>query len=173
MMEQPSSYYYLHVFRLFITLVLLPLFRYKPYLTALTLALLLIALDLLDCNRVIVFLTKNNYCKTFQYQKLDKLTDLIAYVYALSLFYYLFDTRTIVLLILFILWRAIGVFQFQIHNHNGFIHLYPDFVNSTILIYYLSTKNRVVYDYYYLFVLLGMWFKAGWEKVQHNKAYVS
>ena len=155
----------LHIFRLVITAIVLPLLRYK--ISVLVLLILLVILDLLDCIKKI----NGSYCHSHNYQRMDKLSDLISYTYAILVFAYMFDTRTLGLFVVFILWRAIGVYKYQTINDNTILYTYPDFINSTMFVFYLSTINTTVYDNYYIFIALGMLFKILYERIHHKNSY--
>lgn len=155
-----------HVFRLMVTALVLPLLRHR--ISVLVLLVLLIVLDWLDC----IPFQKPSYCSTHNYQRMDKLSDIIAYTYAILVFSYMFDTRTLGLFVVFIMLRAIGVYKYQWNNDNRIMYRYPDFINSTMLVFYLSTISDTVYNNYYVFVALGMLSKVFYEKVHHRRAYV-
>lgn len=155
----------LHVFRLVVTILILPFFRHR--ISVLMLLVLLIILDFFDCIRKL----HGSYCRTHNYQRMDKLSDLISYIYAILVFSYMFDIRTLGLFVIFIIWRTIGVYKYQMKNDNTILYKYPDFINSTMFIFYLSTINTNVYNNYYIFVVLGMLFKIFYEKLHHNQVY--
>lgn len=154
-----------HVFRLVATALLLPLLRNRV--SVLGLLIVLIVLDWLDCIPV-----PKSYCGTHNYQRMDKLVDVTAYTYAALVFGYLFDTRTMGLLVAFIALRAIGVYKYQHANNNRILYMYPDFVNSTMLVFYLSTISPFVYDNYYACILLGIVFKVFYELLHHSTPYI-
>jgi hypothetical protein len=103
---------------------------------------------------------------------MDKLVDIISYTYAILVFSYLFDTRTLGLFVVFIIWRAIGVYKYQKENDNRIMYMYPDFINSTMFVFYLSTISDTVYNNYYVFIVLGMLFKVFFEISHHKRTYI-
>lgn len=159
----------LHILRILLTLIILPVFYYQKCMNVFILVLLLWILDVLDCNSLLQ--SDSSYCKTYEYQKNDKVIDLLSYIYAVLLFNYLFDDQTIVLLILFICWRGIGVYNYYFNNNNGYIYYYPDFINITMLIYFLSTQSKIIKHNYYIVLFIGMCLKIGFERIYHIYTY--
>lgn len=125
-------------------------------------------LDQIDC---LSFLFPCN-CRTFNYQKKDKLLDIYTYIYVLIIFSNLFTSNTLILLWVFVLWRLIGVYKFYHTNENTHIHYHFDAINITIFVYFISLYFNITNDMQYsLLLIAGVIFKIIWEQKHHSTPY--
>jgi len=130
----------------------------------------ILVLDELDCN---LYLVEPVNCKTFEYQKNDKLADLLTYVLVLALFWTRFDAPTQVLLCALLAFRAFGAFKFWASNDNAYLHTYVDGVSMTILVAYLATRFAWVRRHYAASLLAGLAAKAVYERIHHSRRYAT
>jgi len=104
----------------------------------LLLPFLLLILDLTD-NIVTTFHNQTKVCaKTFHYQKLDKICDLVSY-FALFLFFD-FDNY----LKYFVLYRGIGVILFCLTKNSIWLIVFFDFIKEYLL-YLFIFGNKFIY----------------------------
>lgn len=157
--------------RLAVTLMLLPIL--KVYNTALFYPILsLFLLDYLDCGIYNIF--KKYKCKRGEedvtnYQVRDKILDLISYVLFVFLFYKEFDEKTLNILIILIIWRAIGVIKFSKSKNRGDLKLFFDGINGVLILYLLSTKFDLVKNNYNVLLVFTILIKILFEQYHHRK----
>ncbi len=131
-------------------------FSYFRNLNCLQLFFSTILLDLIDCNRFTI-----NNCKTHEYQKYDKLADILTYMLILYIYSSKFDKTILKILWTLVLYRLIGVVKFFSTNDNTILHRYFDGVNSTMLV--SCYTNSLFY------IGVGLLFKIRYEKLHHKK----
>ena len=162
------------IIRLVITIIILLCTNYWKT-NYLFLFCLLIILDQIDCfismalesNSIYDFTTKR--CKSYDYQRNDKLGDLITYILVIILNEFTNENKFI--LTILTCWRAIGVYKFYNYNDNTILYNYPDTINSTILVAYLADKFPIIKENYYISILVGMLFKYKFERFHHKIKY--
>ena len=140
------------IFRILVTLIYLLVVK---KINCFTFFIVIFLFDHLDC------LSFDKECVTYEYQRYDKLADIITYI--LFLFFYgnIFNKKILKFLWILIIYRLIGVIKFFNNNDNTILHRYFDGVNSTVIISCFT--NNIIY------ILLGLIFKYNWEKIHHKK----
>jgi len=162
------------VFRLLITIIIL-LFTNFWKSNYLYLFGLLIILDQIDCFISMALESKDIYdfttkkCKSYEYQRNDKLADIITYL--LVIYLGEFDDQTKVIMSILSIWRLIGVYKFYNKNDNTILYNFPDGINSTILVTYLANKFPIIKDNYIISILIGILIKFRFERFHHNIKY--
>ena len=126
-------------------------------------------LDELDCNFLKPFISHN--CKTHEYQKYDKIADLITYLYIYILCFNKLKKQDKILMLTLILYRLIGVYKFFKINNNKILHIYIDAINTFLLIVYLTKKMSINNFEYIILNFISILFKKEFEKYHHNKVY--
>jgi hypothetical protein len=120
----------------------------------LLLPILLTVLDNID--GIFTLFNKHNGCKKkYQYQITDKICDSISYL-LLFLFFKL-DT----ILLLFVIYRIIGVVLFYFTKNSSWLILFFDFAKEYLLYLFIFGNN---YTYLPIFILL----KIGFEYYHHT-----
>lgn len=117
----------------------------------LILPILLTVLDILDGVFVTYRLWQEDETKIFSttncarlsnhYQTIDKLVDIVSYIYA---YVYFHDIIKDTLLQSFILYRFIGVILFMVSAQKRFLIVFFDFVKEYMIYKYLSMDNNYV-----------------------------
>ena len=158
------------IFRIIFSTITLTIFQFYN-IDLLTLIIAIFALDLLDGDIYKLISWDFNFTRTHQYQRYDKLADLITYIAVLLLYSNLFTANTFLLLILLTLWRGIGVYKYFYNNNNSILIKYFDAVNAVMIIYYLSTVKNVIANNYNIFILLGIMLKYLFEIYHHRRIY--
>lgn len=143
---------------------------------------LMIVLDEIDCwtttyykskaensNSVLYDVFRNKKCTgNHDYQKNDKIADIIFYMIVIGLGD--FDSETKKILAALTLYRSIGVYKFY-NDKNTKLWNYVDGVNSTILVSFLAKKIPIIRDNYYLSIIAGILFKYKFETIHNNMIY--
>ena len=160
------------IFRIIFSTITFIIFQFYN-IDLLTLIITIFALDFLDGDVYKLISWDFKFTRTHQYQRYDKLADLITYIAVLLLYSNLFSTNTFLLLILLTLWRGIGVYKYFYNNNNNLLVKYFDAVNIVMIIYYLSTVNNVIANNYNIFIILGIIFKYLFEIYHHIRIYTS
>jgi len=153
--------------RMVITLLTFGIFNFN----ILTLIIIIFALDFIDGDIYKLISWDFNFTKTHEYQRYDKLADIITYIIAISLYHNLFDSNTLMLLIILIVWRSIGVWKYFYKNDNNILITHFDGINIVMIVYYLSTVNAVVKNNYSLSIVGGLIFKYLFEIFHHRRIY--
>ena len=124
----------------------------------LLLPILLTVLDMTDSRFTFFYKYKHPYnrCKkTFYYQITDKISDLISYLLLFVFF------KLDIILLLFILYRIIGVVLFYFTKNSSWLILFFDFAKEYLLYLFIFGNN---YTYLPIFILL----KIGFEYCHHT-----
>jgi hypothetical protein len=154
--------------RIIITLIL---FIYLKLIKAplIYIVISLFFVDYLDCDFWVIFYKKNN-CNVHnsEYQIKDKMIDLITYYYFILLFNNYFDKYTNNILIVLLIWRTIGVYNF-IRNHNKkYLLFFFDGLNGIIFLFLLSTYYPYIKINYNKFIIIVLLLKILFEVIVHN-----
>jgi len=104
----------------------------------------------------------------FEYQRNDKIADVIFYMLVIGMGD--FDAKTKTILSALTLYRSIGVYKFY-NNKDTKIWNYPDGINSTIIVSFLAKHYPIIKDNYYLSILAGVLFKYKFETIHNNMTY--
>lgn len=141
---------------------------------------LMVVLDQLDCWAAKYFKAQksegnklHNFIKQkcegdFDYQRYDKIGDLIFYTLVIGLGN--FDDETKKILTALTLYRSIGVYKFY-NNKDTKLWNYVDGVNSTVIVAFLANKFPIIKDNYYLSILAGILVKYKYETMHNNMIY--
>jgi hypothetical protein len=168
-MEQLSIYQQAFFVRLIIGIMVLNAIHLKPdqviYLLPITMLIDLIDSAYVRLNDLKRF---NIKLKTKEYQKYDKLADIIIYLFVICIFASLFTNGTFILLWILITYRAIGVWYFWNDTRTKYLHIFVDAINSTIAVYGLSKLFPFVSRNYIIFVIIGFIAKYIFEKIHHS-----
>ena len=152
--------------RLIITIVVFSILKIKNVTNLPLLVGLLFVFDLLDCGLLSFF---PNDCGTSEYQRWDKIIDLVVYILFFALFRNLFDDFTKNILIGFILFRLIGVIKFYTTGNTLYLKLFPDFINSTLAAYVIYQYFDLNTHSYYVLIIIGMIVKILFEMKIHSE----
>lgn len=150
--------------RVLLTATIFQALRYTDQMSPGRLLVLLLGLDVLDCNR---FFHDPSVCKTHAYQSRDKMVDLIAYCVSVLMFPSLYDAMTLRLLYGAIALRFIGVIAFMWHNRTRYLRWFPDLVNGIMLGHWAWTKGAKASWTYWVLVGTGMVSKIAYEHLHH------
>jgi len=141
---------------------------------------LMVTLDQIDCWAVKFYKSQkaegnklHDFIKQkcegdFDYQKYDKVGDIIFYMLVIGLGD--FDSETKKLLYALTLYRSIGVYKFY-NDKNTILRNYVDGINSTIIVSFLAKKFPIVKDNYYLSIIVGFLVKYKYETMHNNTVY--
>jgi hypothetical protein len=127
--------------------------------------LILLFCDLVD---VVVISDSKQFVKTVDYHRYDKIADIISYVIFLLMYRHMIDGRIIQLLWAFVVYRLIGVIKFYNEYDTKYLKLFPDFINSTLVIYAMSKYIDINTD---VFIPIGCIYKILFEQRMHNQQY--
>jgi hypothetical protein len=141
--------------RILITVVWFSLFNND--ISLLLLVISLIFLDSLDGGKY--------RGTTFEYQKYDKIVDLLSYIIFLAFFKNRFDIKTFNILIISLIWRTIGVIKFYETNDNKYLHYHMDVFKEIVFLYLLIPEYNPLEV---ILIIIGKWI---FEKYHHNKKY--
>lgn len=126
--------------------------------------------DLLDCD-FIKILNPNFSCKTFEYQSSDKILDLLTYIIIIVLAKPFYSDFMFNVLIVLIIWRAIGVLKYSKYNDVKYLWKHIDAINITMIIAYLSSIYPDIKNNEKILIIIGIFFKSIYEKIHHKKNY--
>jgi hypothetical protein len=143
---------------------------------------LMIVLDSIDCVVTTYFKSKSENYKNilyniflnkkctnnYEYQRNDKIADIIFYILIIGLGN--FDIETKRILSVLTLYRMIGVYKFYNNKDTKLWH-YPDGVNSTIIVSFLAGSFPKIKENYYLSIIAGLLFKYKFETIHNNMIY--
>jgi hypothetical protein len=155
------------IFRLLVSVVVFSYLKLIHFESLPILVILLLVFDELDCYLSPITVD----CRSFSYQKNDKLIDLIVYCVFIIIFSNLFDETTKKILWAFILWRLIGVIIFYETDNVRYLKIFADFINSTIIAYVIYQSFGLSRNTYYLLIILGVIIKIIYEIIHHSKQY--
>lgn len=95
----------------------------------------------------------------------DKIADILTYGLFLILFGNIFDPTTLKLLWLFVVLRFVGVILFATTKNQKYLILFPDFINSTMIVFLLREYvfKSMTQTQYYISIGAGMLFKLWFE----------
>ena len=105
-------------------------------------------------------------CKHFYYHSNDKICDSISYVLTFILLCLYFKPDFI--LLLFIVYRIIGVILFYITKDSSWLILFFDFIKEYILYLFIFNRN---YSYILVFIFLKICVEFYWHKKLNNTNY--
>jgi hypothetical protein len=114
---------------------------------------------------------KNNYLN-YEYQSWDKIIDLFTYLVVIILAKPFYSNYIFNLLIIFLIWRGIGVIKFNIYNDIYFLSTYLDAVNVIMVIAYLSSIYPSIKNNQVLLLIIGIMMKSVYEKKHHKINYL-
>lgn len=143
---------------------------------------LMIVLDEIDCWMTTYYTSKANNSKNIlydvfrnkkctgnhDYQKNDKIADIIFYMLVIGLGD--FDSETKKILSALTLYRSIGVYKLY-KDKNTKLWNYVDGVNSTILVSFLANNFYIIKNNYYLSIIAGILVKYKFESIHNNMTY--
>lgn len=165
------------LFRLACTVLVFTIFKVCGVTSPGVLVGSLFLLDYLDCDvwngkcmSLNYLLGKKIAPKEESYHHTDKIIDVFTYGVFLVMFGNIFDKYTLSVLWGFTLYRFLGVMLYLQTGNRKLLFYFPDFVNSTMVVYLLkyyvfpSINQR---DYNTL-LLIGMVFKMWFEYVNHD-----
>jgi hypothetical protein len=132
---------------------------------------LLITLIILADNFDSPFKNSREYFKSIEYQKNDKIVDVLTYMLILILYSHLFSKKTYILMWIALIYRSIGVYFFYHSHNNKYIHYYPDLIKELMLLDFLCHKLPVFKNYYSVFVIIILFVKIQYEKFHHRNKY--
>lgn len=135
------------------------------------LVLILILLDIIDCNPLIIKMfpqkeiKKQKYCsKDILYSKIDKALDLYQYLYGIILFKPLISFKNYNILILFLLYRLLGVMLYIKNNNPLDFVFFPDMIKEYIVL--LGLFGDKIPVPILVMVFIG---KIGFEYLMHKR----
>lgn len=155
------------IFRILVSVSVFYYLKLKHFESLPILIILLFVFDTLDCALAIFRVN----CKSIEYQKIDKMCDLFIYFIFIIMFNNLFDEQTLKLLILFMLYRLIGVVKFVETGKSIYLNIYADFINSTLIAYAVYKAFNLSNRCYYVLIIFGMIIKLISEHIMHNRNY--
>lgn len=140
------------IYSLLFRLLLTPILYYGKN-NILTMIFILIFLDILDCNPLIIKmfskkeLITNEYCsKNRTYSILDKIIDIIQYIYAIYLLKNIITTSQFNIISIFIIFRIIGIISYISIQKSWLYIIFFDFIKEYLLLIYLfgnKLNNKV------------------------------
>lgn len=158
------------LFRIVLTILIFYLFYLLNVESLLLLVLVIIILDTSDCG--IWNLFNNSYnCKSFEYQKYDKIFDVATYIIFIIIFNKLFTSIELYILSCAIIWRAIGVAGFYYTNNNAYLMIFPDLVKELILIKYVRSKFELNIIQSGILISSVVFLKVIYEMTHHHSSY--
>jgi hypothetical protein len=134
----------------------------------LILPVLLTVLDKLD--NILIPSYKKQCTKQFYYQSTDKIYDSITYVIVYFFLRHVFrlDTKSDTILLMFILYRIIGVILFYNTKDSRWLIVFFDFVKE-FLLYLAIFRNN--YSYIFLFILCKVAFEYYYHTIHNPNKY--
>jgi hypothetical protein len=134
------------------------------------LTVLLILIDSTD-NKLYIYNNLNNNTQLncthlFNYQCLDKICD--SFSYLLSYIFLCLYFKTDSILLIFILYRIIGVILFSITRNSIWLVVFFDFIKEYFIYLFIFNNN---YVYIPLFILCKICFEYYWHKIKNNANY--
>ena len=132
-----------------------------------------VLLDFLDCSK---YIYPDNKClKKYkneeefkEYQQKDKLIDLMTYFFVLVIFYPLFDTKTLYIFVVLLLWRTIGVYKFVKTRDTRYLKIFFDGINALLFLAVLSAHYVAIRNNYDLLLIPFMLSKIVFDSVHHS-----
>ena len=108
-----------------------------------------------------------NYCKTHEYQKIDKIIDIVSYILFLII---IPDIPKIYLYayISFLLWRTIGVYRFYFNGNTDELHYFFDGINSTLLVQSLLQYKKIDTNAIVVLLVISSISKIFYERYHHR-----
>ena len=168
---------YPFIVRFILTLIIFKVLRDKNSPLIIPVIFLLI-LDYFDfpcpaiSNRIDTKGTFYIYRADINYQLRDKVLDLFAYYYLIFLYKNIFDTKTMFVLQILLIWRTIGVLIFLKIKSNKDIWLFFDGINAVLILYSLKRYSSFLEKNYDVLLWFAIIFKIFYEPIHHNKSYV-
>lgn len=132
-------------------------------------------IDYLDC---VIFptadiTTNRKACRSAEYQKTDKLVDLLCYITTYYLFRNIFDDLTKLILLIIIMWRGIGVLLFYNTNDTEYLKIFYDGINTTLLAFVLKRKFKIPRQNYIHILIVLNFVKIIYERYHRRNNYIS
>ena len=106
--------------------------------------------------------------KTYEYQSKDKIIDWMTYFVIIILLKPFYPKYVYYILWIFLAWRFIGLYKFILSGETGTLKIFFDAVNSTMVVYYLSTLIPLVHNNICLFIIIGLLVKVLFEYKIHS-----
>lgn len=165
------------LFRLLCTFILFAIFKIFNITSPAVLVGSLFLLDGLDCDyakggcfTLNFLMGKKTRVNGDEYHIYDKVTDVLTYMWFLGMFGKIFDEYTLKLLWGFTLYRFAGVCLYTTTKNREMLVYFPDFVNSTMIVYLLKyyTFPNISSTEYNICIMMGMMFKLWFETVKHR-----
>lgn len=156
---------------LFFRFLLTP-FLYFTKQSILKTILLLIILDIIDCNPFIIKLFPDNYkdknyCSLDKdYEFYDKLIDIFQYSIALYFLKNILPNPIFYMASIFIFYRLIGILVFLYTKFKGIYIYFFDFFKEYLFLYYTLNSNLSN-----IYIFLGISVKVWYEYLMHNEHY--
>ena len=104
--------------------------------------------------------------KGFEYQKNDKIVDILSYIIFLIFLKNRFDKKTMTILIISLIWRYIGVIRFYETNNNKYLHYHMDIFKEIVLLYTLIPNYNLLGI---VSIIIG---KSLFEQYHHKTKYI-
>jgi hypothetical protein len=154
------------IYSLLFRLLLTPILYYGKN-NILTMIIILIFLDILDCNPLIIKmfskkeLITNEYCsKNRTYSILDKIIDIIQYIYAIYLLKNIITPSQFNIICIFLIFRIIGLVSYIFIQKSWLYIIFFDFIKEYLLLIYLFGNKinnkifiitiilKIIFEYY-------------------------
>jgi hypothetical protein len=127
--------------------------------------ILLLIGDSIDCYGGKI--TDYSYCKTHEYQKIDKIIDIVSYILFLLINPGIPDIYMYTY-ISFLLWRIIGVYRFYFNGNTDELHLFFDGINSTMLVQSLLQYKKTDKTTIIILLIISSISKIFYERYHHH-----
>jgi hypothetical protein len=127
--------------------------------------------DLLDCDFIRIF-DRQISCRTYEYQSWDKILDFFTYLVIIILAKPFYSDFIFNILIIFLIWRGIGVIKYNLYKEVKYLWKYVDALNITMIIAYLSSIYPSIKNNQVLLLIIGIMIKLKFEKKHHKINYL-
>jgi hypothetical protein len=105
--------------------------------------------------------------QTHEYQKMDKITDIVSYIIFLLINPGIPDIYMYTYLS-FLLWRIIGVYRFYFNGNTDELQLFFDGINSAILVQSLLQYKKTDKTTIIILLIISSISKIFYERYHHN-----
>ena len=131
--------------------------------------LLLILLDIIDCNPLVLKLFPPEFaghgCSyDSRYQLLDKSIDIIQYIVAIALLKPILPKSIFIALLIFLVYRIIGIIVYHYNNNNKTFIVFIDFFKEYLALYAIFGTSISP-----LILLSSIALKVGFEYLMHQQ----
>ncbi len=131
--------------------------------------LLLILLDIIDCNPLVLKLFPPEFAGRgcsydSQYQLLDKSIDIIQYVVAVALLKPILPKSVFITLLILLAYRIIGMIIYHYNNNNKTYIVFIDFIKEYLALYAIFGTSISP-----LILLSTITLKVGFEYIMHQR----